>query len=316
MKNLNICISAIYASCLLFLIPIDAVLDRQNYLNSAQNGWSDLIFLGNYIEGIFKLFVNEPLWLIINIALSKFFNPEFIVGLFVFIPAFITSYILLKNNKKDIFFVILFLVFPQIIKNHVIHLRQGIAIMFFLFSYYSSGKLKQNGFLFLASLIHSSFFLVIVIKLYLYFLNKSNLEIRLQVVFTAIVSLIIGSCILFFAELFGASQAQVYLESKYIISGIAFIFWFIIILVFVAEGNEFIHSNMFSIASILLYLATYFLTPVTARVFESSLAVVMISGLNLGKNKKAVFILFVILNAFYFYSVNYGKSYFGWQSID
>jgi len=316
MRGIPLIIALVYGILLVYLIPVEAVLDRQNYLNSAQNGWSDLILLGYINEGFIKVIVNEPIWLLLNISLSKLLEPDLIIQVFVFVPAFLTAFILVNKHKENLFFILIILLFPQVIKNNIIHLRQGIAIMVFLISSFTKNKKAKYILLGITPFIHSSFFIVILLKIYIYIIERIKLKFHLKIYLTAMLSLTLGIFILILAGFFGATQAGVYTDVKYEVSGIAFIFWSFILMIYFWEGKTYGNKYFFVIASVILYLSTYFLTPVTARVFESSLTLVLVSGINMKEIRKNMFLTLVILNMLYFYLANFSEPFFGWQSID
>src|SRR5690606_2593929 len=128
-------------------LPIDVFKDRINYLNYTLT--SEHLFYERLSKNWISLFSNEPLFLLINIFLSKFFSPENSLRIIIGVPAFITAYSILRVNPRY-FFLLLFLLFvPQIVKNHIIHLRQGIAISFFLIGWFSNKKYIKYLFLLL-----------------------------------------------------------------------------------------------------------------------------------------------------------------------
>jgi hypothetical protein len=73
-------------------------------------------------------------------------------------------------------------------------------------------------------------------------------------------------------------------------SGIAFIYWSIILFFFVMQGKKYIKEFSFAISAIFLYLTMYFLTPIAGRVFESSIVFVFLAGLSLTGWRKLGFI--------------------------
>ena len=119
----SVVIAAFYSFGLIYFIPIDSVMDRHNYLDMAELGWSQAYLLNYLTDGVFSLLVNEPLWLIINSVLSLILqSPEAVVKLIIGFSSFVSALILLKNNHKYFLFMIFILLLPTVMKNYVIHL--------------------------------------------------------------------------------------------------------------------------------------------------------------------------------------------------
>lgn len=129
-------ISIVYAAVLTSM-PLDAFKDRANYLVYAT---SPLEILMRYISGGgASVAFNEPAWLLLNIGLGSFLEPENVVRALIFFPAFTTSFFVLRSNPRNCIFLLAFLLAPQIIKNNITHLRQGVAISVFLLGWFTVG---------------------------------------------------------------------------------------------------------------------------------------------------------------------------------
>ena len=88
--------------------------------------------------GFLPLLANEPLWLMINASLAFFLSPETVLR---------STYIHSSNgncldcfikNPKNFVWLIIVLVYPSIVKNHIVHLRQGVAIAIFILGWFSN----------------------------------------------------------------------------------------------------------------------------------------------------------------------------------
>jgi hypothetical protein len=266
---------------LLWIIPIDAVLDRDNYLNMASDGWSEVILLTHFLNGYFALFFNEPLWLLLNMVLSKFLEPELIISIIIFLSSFFTFRFLLKKNTNEFHFILLFFLFPQIMKNYVIHLRQGFGLLFYITAYYSISSYYKRLGRALAMFIHSSFIILILIELLNRIIERFTINTSIRIIIYFFIGLISGLSILFFAQLSGARQGEQYTEFQNNSSGLAFIFWFIILLIIVLQGKKYIEENGIVVFFIIFYLMTYFTTPLSGRIFESAMLIVLIACLRL-----------------------------------
>jgi hypothetical protein len=310
---LSIAIAVFYSFGLIYFIPIDSVMDRDNYLTMGELGWSQRTLLYYFTEGIFNFFTNEPLWLIINSILSFVFNSsEEVVKIIIVFSSFVSAILLLKNNRKHIWYIIFLLLLPTVMKNYVIHLRQGLAITFFLIGFYSNRRLYKNIFLGITPLIHSSFFIVLILFLMLSHLKNKQTSLIIQITCVVIVSLLIAVGSLSFASLLGARQGTDYQDLQIMKSGVAFIFWFFIFILFAKEGRIFITNNMFAFSSVILYLITYFFSPITARIFESSIIFVLLSGFYLKHFRQKIFLLLLFLNFIYFITINLNKPFLGY----
>jgi hypothetical protein len=302
----------LYAFILITLIPIDAIIDRGNYLKYAD--YPELILLSNYESGLHVVLFNEPVFLLINLILSFFFIEENVVRTIIFFGSFTTSYLVLKYNYRYFFVLLFFLLIPQVLKNYVIHLRQGLALSFFLIGYLSTSKdkFKNTFFIFLSPLIHSSFFLIIFLIYIVKFLERVkfdfSLKIGLIILFGILSSLIMETA----GRLIGARQASQYQFTSENTSGIGFLFWFFIFFIYKAQGKEFLKSSLLSISILIFYLTTYFFIPVTARIFESGIILILLSGLNLTGWRKYSFLGLIIFYAAFTYILNIASPYVGW----
>lgn len=283
-------LSFLYAFLLCYLLPMDeGIKDRVNYLVYADT--SDIIILGYISGGILSFLFNEPIWLGINILLSFFLTPEQVVLLVIFFSASVTSFLILKVNPKYILFLLFILIFPQVIVKYVVHLRQGLAISFFLLGWFCLSTKWRWFFFISASLIHSSFLFVIA----LYFLSVTMLRLNFSndlrsfiiLAFGLIVSFGLG----FIASSLGTRQSNEYNFNAADISGLGFIFWLGILILYWLQGREFTKNNAFSMAILVFYLTTYFFIEVTGRIFESALIIVLLSSLELTSWRKSLFFL-------------------------
>lgn len=312
-RKLLVLITAfLYAYLLIKLIPIDAVKDRLNYLDYAS--WPEAILFSRLEGGLLGLLFNEPIWLLINLFLSFFLIEENVVRTIIFFGSLTTSYLVLKYNYRYFIVLLFFLLIPQVLKNYVIHLRQGLALSFFLIGYLSTSKntLKNNFFIFLSPLIHSSFFFIVFLIYLIKFLERikfnNSFKIWSIILFGIVSSFIIESV----GKFTGARQATQYEFSSADISGLAFLFWLVVFIIYTLQGRQFLKNNMLSISILIFYLTTYFFIPVTARVFESGIVLLLLSSLSLTDwRKHASFGLFLFYTAYTVF-LRLGSPYFGW----
>lgn len=291
----SIFILALIFASVLASLPVDAFVDRDNYLLYVSNAAE--IFTRGLDQGVAHFFTNEPLWLLVNIALSFVFSDEGVVRVVIFISAFLSAYLALKVDSRFFFVLLLFLLLPQVLKNYVIHLRQGLAVSVFLLGWFSRGRFSRNLLILFTPFIHASFFFVVVI----YFFSRVFVLLRLSSGLRIFAFMLIGGGASFFtlwlASNLGARQAEVYGENNLEISGLGFIYWLAIASIYFLQGKEFLKENSFQVGMLIFYLAVYFFLPVSARIFESALLLVLISGLRLTSWR---LILCLLLFCFYF----------------
>lgn len=290
-RFLYIFISLIYAAILTSL-PLMEFQDRSNYLHYAGN--SDLIFFRYLTSGINTVVFNEPIWLSMNIFFGLFLEPENIMRQIIFFPSFIISYLILKTDSKQWVWLLLILLMPSILKNHITHLRQGVAISLFLIGWFSEKNSLKVILYSIVPLIHASFFFVIAILLLTNVIKHFKLDRDVKLI-TITVSLTVFVFLSgYIIQLTGARQAERFQAETADVSGLGFLMFFFLLVLFYMEGNKHFRRYTFEYISILMYLSTYFFFDVTARIFESVMVLVFLSGLYLTKWRKNIYISFLL----------------------
>lgn len=273
-KLVTLFISLIYA-VLLASAPMEGVMDRNNYLEMART--SPLIIARHLSGGVQALIANEPLWLAINSALGFLFVDEVVVRIIIFFSAFVMSYLLLINNPKNFFWLLLVLAFPQVMKNFVMHLRQGLAIAVFMLGWFSAGNKKRLFFIGLSPFIHSSFFIIIAILLGGWLLKKLKMAPDIKLLLYFAVSLSLALLVAQLSALVGARQAETTAITAEAASGIGFLFWSMMLVIMLLQGRRFLHQYTAATGILIFYLAAYFFTPIAGRVFESGVLLVLLA---------------------------------------
>ena len=151
----SLVLAYVFASNLAAL-PIDAFNDRDNYLTYAK--YSDIIFLRYEAEGLLAIFANEPLWLFLNAFLAQFLSADNVVRVLIFVPSVLVAWQLLRHEPRHAIWIIVFLLAPQVVKNHIVHLRQGVAIAIFITGYFAKPAWLRYGLMLAAPLVHSPSF--------------------------------------------------------------------------------------------------------------------------------------------------------------
>lgn len=302
-------IAFVYAA-LLASVPMEGMMDRDNYLDMARV--SPLILVRYFGRGILDVLTNEPVWLGINSLLSFFLEPDVIVRIIVFFSAFTVAYLVLKHSKQHFILLILLLLFPMVIKNFIVHLRQGLAIAFFAIGWFASGRKTKYFFYALSPLIHSSFFLILPLMLLREILTKLRFAIDIKAIAYVLAGIGIGFGVVLLADILGARQAETSAVMDSQISGVGFVMWTLIALLFVLQGRRFLDKNTFVIGALLFYLATYFLTPIAGRVFESAVLFVVLAGLTLTGYRKYGFVLIILAFTLVFFVMRLGQPLMGY----
>lgn len=274
-------------------LPVLGFLDRQNYLTYASDSVNILVHLA--IDGPIVTLANEPLWLLINIGLAQFFDPEIVVRIIIFFGAFLLSYSLTSANPKHSIWLALFLLMPQLLKNNITHLRQGLAMAFFFAGFFSKGLLKRWILMVSTPFIHASFFYILPFVMLPAISNRLRLGMDIRLVILGGFAVLASLSLSILVTLVGARQAADYDFTMASVSGLGFAFWAIIATFFFVQGKTFLKNNQEAVGILLLYLVSYFFIEITARVFESGMPLVLLAGLTLPRWQRWAFIVSFLL---------------------
>lgn len=278
-------------------LPIEKFVDRENYLALVT---SSTVLLEAYSSsGILALLQNEPVWLLINLVLGLFFENDMVLRMIIFVSSFLFSFSILRLGKPEIKFVLFAIaicLLPQVMKNYVVHLRQGLAISVFVFALLTVTRMPRLVGLAATPFIHSSFFFVQINMVLTWFMKESikrGLNGRVAV-FIAILAVCVTSiAAVLMVDFFGARQVEEQRDAEFLArSGMGFVFWLVMLLIFISNNQKFRMAHFFSIASILSYIGLYFIFSPVARVFESAMQIVLISGYELKRGRLLFFALF------------------------
>lgn len=290
-------------------LPIDIFFDRINYFAYASN--SDFI-VSLYDGNPRALLANEPLWLYMNIWLSHIFDAEQTVRFFIFSSAFLSSFFLVRKEKANIVWLILFLLMPGLIKNYIVHIRQGVAIAIFMAGYYSKSKYSRAILWAMTPFIHASYFFVLMLAGINYVTTVMRFPTWVRVSFFTACYLVTALMMDVIASGVGARQIIEYENVEVVVSGLGFLFWTLVILMFLSSGAEFIRQHALPISILALYLGTYFLVPFAARILESGLFLILVSGLALRGWKRSAYLAMLTLFIAFTYFSQRNEPWFGW----
>ncbi len=301
-------VALIFALSLVFLIPSDGILDRFNYLELLTAGRDSVFFekTNNFLTVLF----NEPIWFALNYILSNYFEPSTSLDIIIFFSAFTTVYLLLKNNTSNFIFTLVILLSPQILKNNVVHIRQGLAISFFLLGFFSRQKI--NFFYLLSCLIHSSFFVVCTFILLTSIFEKFKLSVIIQLFIILLLSISANFLLLSKGSMIDARQFNAYENKDVELSGLAFIYWTFILILYLNDSLLFKKRNMWLIGLLIFYLATQFFIPYSPRIFESALPIFLFSGSELTSLRRILFRSSYFFYVLFLYYMLSSAPFFGW----
>jgi len=271
-------------------LPHDLFIDRDNYLLfiSAETLF-ERINIG--ISSPLVFFANEPLWVFLNLGLAILFEADTVIRLIIFLGAATFCCVVLRHLRGGPTLYLfgcaaLLLLTPQILKNYVVHLRQGFAIavfMLILFDFPSYWRLGLAAII--AALFHSSFFFIFGLAVVLIVLEHFQLK---AVYKFSIIAIFIFISAYFLNTIYSIIEVRRGDPSPpmEVLSGNGFVFWISVLLVVCIAANirrdfEMNHYMEFAITAILLYLIYYFSTMFASRIFESALPLVYLGLLTI-----------------------------------
>lgn len=294
-------------------LPLEVFKDRTNYLIYADQ--SSLILLRYWSQGILTGLTNEPIWLLLNAGLALVFEPETTLRIVIGVPASIVAYLVLRAEPKNFIWLLLLLFLPQVLKNHIVHLRQGVAVSFFLIGWFSNWRAMRWFFFLFTPFIHASFFFILTLLLLTAIFRELRLAAGLRNILFIFVGLTLSIFLAAVAKFLGARQAVEYDFAVADISGLGFIFWSIVLFVMILQGRTFMRQHAFAIGVLVFYLSTYFFIEVTARIFESALIILLLAGLQMTVWRRQVFVALIVGYGLLSYVLSLNQPWLGFGVI-
>lgn len=247
-------------------------------------------------QGIITLLTNEPIFLILNQLLNLFFKSIFIVQLYIVVSYSLTAFLVSKQLGYSLYPVVLYSAIPQGLKNNIMQIRQGLGISIYLLGFQAKNKYVRL-LRFLAPFIHTSMLFFVVVEGYEYCMDKMKISRHVRLIIFTGVSVLIAALLPIATSIIGDRRAMEYsFSSDQSASGLSFIFWIVFFVIFYIYSDKNQYTT-FSAYGIVFYLSTYFLTDISARVFESFLPFILISVLK-QSNKIYKLILILLLLVF------------------
>lgn len=273
--------------------------DRTNYIAYAVDSVG---IFANYENWLIILF-NEPLFLLINGALSYFLHADTVPYIFVFFIAFTLFFVVVKKSKNILTAVVavLLLIFTaQVFHLQLVILRQGIATAMFIWLVYSCWSSRTFYLLLpVLGLVHSSFFIVTA----MFYIDKfvtsyisQRLVIRLFVQF--FFGLAVSILGLYIAAALGMRQAsESHILGPVSVGGGNFVLWSLVLITLLSLSTRRLFSNPFYIVSMLglaFYLALYFFSPIAGRIVGVFLPFTLVA-ITSSFSGRVLFIMFFVL---------------------
>lgn len=258
-------------------------VDKENYIKYADQSRDILLYL---LEGnLYKLLINEPIWLLLNTLLTHITDIE-TVPLYIGLISYVISvlYIIKKVDKKYTIFLLLLFFMPQIYKSYLVHLRQGLGISIYLMSFLVEKKRSKFILIFFSGLIHNSFIPILFVHS-MYELLLRKFSTRSIIALSLILIFIIAFYLFDILRILGFRQNNYYENVVMNNSGIGFLFWFLIFFIFLSCRSQIIRKNLICIIPLSVYLIFYFINPVASRLFESYIILIISSIIYLSKSK-------------------------------
>lgn len=299
---------------LLLIVPpnVTWAVDRLNYLDYAN--YSHLT-LGRYYEsGLGTVFSNEPLFLLINIFLAFIFSPENVVRIIIFSSTFLVLYNLGEKTNFSLWVLSFFVLIPQFNKNHIIHLRQGLALGVYLLSLNQKDNKISWLLKVLAVLIHTSIAFMILFELLDCVIEKLKIKYKYKMLIVAALFLVFVNSFSLMSLFIADRRFKEYTFSIATnASGLGFILWFFVGIFFITLAKR-TYTNRLCFYGIIFYLVSYYFVEFGARVFENVIPLIIVGMINEeNKKNRLLYIAFLIfygfvqyytLGGFNFYKIN------------
>lgn len=287
-------VGALLFAAVLTSMPLMNFKDRDNYLNYFAD--SPILLLMNIAKGPLALLTNEPLFLLLCTGLNLLVGPYMGLRIIIFSGAFLVSLQTLKVAPKSFLLLFAFLLAPQVLENHIVHLRQGLAIGVFLFGWRSTRRWIRWTLMLISPLVHASFFFVLMFA----GIAKASKKVRFgkkQVILIYLtIGLALGVGLGLITNVLQARQGeeQTFGAAAAGSSGLGFAFWILPLTVMLWESRHFFREHILEIGTLLFYLATYFISPFSARVFESTLLLILLSSFQMSRSNRNLFTVLIV----------------------
>lgn len=299
----------------LSLLPHDLFKDRVNYLYSISN--SNEIFFSLIEKGWFVL-LNEPLMKLLNYLLSFYLESEVIVSLYAFLNCFFLYFFILFNREKlsySFLGLLSLLITPYVFASTLGAIQQGLGFSLILIMLIRRESIVSNRFafiLFLASLFHVIFYVFLATLIFYRIVKKFNKNEVLSLFFVLGFMILVGFLWGVVTPFLNSTQSYENYEKT--VSGITFIGWFIIFILFfynylyIKKKKIIFYDSAYrlSLLFFVCFLVFYWLAPGPYRILYSGMPLIIYS-IFMHINKYSITCLIAILiYSFVLHSVDAG----------
>lgn len=293
------------------LACLDDILfkDRGNYLIYLNN--MDLKLEGIINSGIIFF---EPLFYVLNSLLLFFLLPEnalFAWILFVCFTIIYFSFRVASNIFLSSLLILLIFFQPQTFALMLVTTRQGIGLAILMWVLLSIKNEKYFIYaLILSGFIHVSFFLVAFIYIIGFYFDSKEIKYITKYLIIGSISLVLNLAFYFLLNHLNLKQTY-YLEHVSEVSGGAFVMWSIIFIYLLAFKKKLLFSEFlfvriaynFSVIGLILYLTSYFLSPIAGRIIGTFIPFIYFLLLYKIKVRDFFFVIFLLtLNIYLFFN--------------
>lgn len=292
-KKIYIILAMLIGMILILSPDITRAVDRVSYMDYAN--YSD-VTLGRYFkDGLGTVLANEPLFLVINIVLSSLFSSENVLRIIIFVSTLLALYSIGKKTSFNLWVLAFFVLIPQFNKNHIIHLRQGLALSVYLLAINQKDYRIEWTLKILAALIHTSIVFIILFEILEMVMEKTKLKFKLEMILVSVFFLVFMNSFSILSLFIADRRFEEYAFSTATnASGLGFLLWFFVGIFFIVMTKK-NHENKICFYGIIFYLVSYYFVEFGARVFENVLPLIIIGMLN-EENKRIryLYILFLV----------------------
>lgn len=220
----------------------------------------------------------EPLFYLITTLLNVIFTPEGVVKSLIFFNCFTIFFKIITSYNKswlNILFLLLCLFQAQIFALQLVTIRQGLGLAVLL---WVMPKIR-NKFQFVLLLailgtIHNSFFIIALFTGIYYLLENYNIRSeKSRIILLSLFGFLFNLLLFVFLSFFSTKQAGGYEDLNLQTGGGGFLMWgFMFVYLFFYKKKRIEYSNMikiifeFSVIGLIIYLTSYFLTPIAGRI--------------------------------------------------
>jgi hypothetical protein len=238
--------------------------------------------------------VNEPFWLSINYLLGLVVQPEMVLRIVIFFSTFLVLFSLGKLTNYSLWTVFFFFIVVQILKNHITHLRQGLALGIFLLGLVTTGK-TGLALRLLSPFVHTSFWFILLLDFFEQAARKMRVSISARLLLFFILAFAIILSFPFIVKVSGDRRFSVYeFELTQSASFLGFMWWIVLGTLFFL-GTRKNKISTLSTYGIIFYLVSYFFLDFGARLFESVVPLILAVMLTSTKEFKFLFGMLMFL---------------------